>query len=112
MTSLDWGYFAGQKEQSKKKRKRHSDVNGVGGLDQGDVVIAFGTNKSDIRMFSPSIDKIVGTLSGAHDKGIKNFKFTAGRPGQEGWSIGDDNKLVQWDLRSSQSTRLATFFIG
>lgn len=106
MTSLDWGYFsAKQSDQSKKKRKRHSDANGdTDGLDQTDVVIAFGTNKSDIRMYSPSIDKIVGTLSGVHDKGIKDFKFTANKP-LEGWSIGDDNKLVHWDLRTGQSTR-------
>ncbi|KAJ5441114.1 Small-subunit processome Utp12 [Penicillium cf. griseofulvum] len=91
--------------QFEKKRKRGSDVNGaVDGLDQGDIVVAFGTNTSDIRMYSPSEDKVVGTLTGAHDKGIKDFKFTADRP-QEAWSIGGDNKLVQWDLRTGQSTK-------
>ncbi|KAJ5160825.1 uncharacterized protein N7482_007829 [Penicillium canariense] len=109
VTSLDWGYYGGQgksRDQSKKKRKRGSDVNGaVDGLDQGDVVVAIGTSTSEIRMFSPSEDKVVGTLSGAHDKGIKDFKFTAERPGQEGWSIAGDNKLVQWDLRTGQSIR-------
>lgn len=109
VTSLDWGYYGGQgrnRDQSKKKRKRGSDVNGaVEGLDQGDVVVAFGTSTSDIRMFSPSEDKVVGTLTGAHDMGIKDFKFTAGRPAQEAWSIGGDNKLVQWDLCTGQSIR-------
>ncbi|KAJ5489686.1 hypothetical protein N7539_004576 [Penicillium diatomitis] len=107
VTSLDWGYYGGKnKDQSKKKRKRGSDVNGdIDGLDQGDVVVAFGTSTSDIRMFSPSEDKVVGTLTGAHDKGIKDFKFSAEKPGQEAWSIGGDNKLVQWDLRTGQSVR-------
>jgi U3 small nucleolar RNA-associated protein 5 len=108
ITSLDWGYYGGQgkgRDQSKKKRKRGSDVNGVDGLDQGDVVVAFGTSNSEIRMFSPSEDKVVGTLTGAHEKGIKDFKFTAGRPAEEAWSIGGDNKLVQWDLRTGQSVR-------
>ncbi|KAJ5777533.1 hypothetical protein N7520_000779 [Penicillium odoratum] len=108
ITSLDWGYYSGQgksRDQSKKKRKRGSDVNGVDGLDQGDVVVAFGTSTSEIRMFSPSEDKIVGTLTGTHEKGIKDFKFTAGRPAQEAWSIGGDNKLVQWDLRTGKSVR-------
>ncbi|KAJ5884491.1 hypothetical protein N7504_012063 [Penicillium tannophilum] len=108
ITSLDWGYYGGQgksRDQSKKKRKRGSDVNGVDGLDQGDVVVAFGTSNSDIRMFSPSEDKVVGTLTGAHEKGIKDFKFTAGRPAEEAWSIGGDNKLVQWDLRTGKSVR-------
>ncbi|KAJ5762446.1 uncharacterized protein N7511_005828 [Penicillium nucicola] len=109
ITSLDWGYYGGSgkgRDQSKKKRKRGSDVNGaIDGLDQGDIVVAFGTSTSDIRMYSPAEDKIVGTLTGAHEKGIKDFKFTADRPGQEAWSIGGDNKLVQWDLRTGQSIK-------
>ncbi|KAL3452496.1 Dip2/Utp12 family-domain-containing protein [Aspergillus insuetus] len=106
VTSLDWGYYAGRKEQSKKKRKRQSDVNGANdGLDQGDVVVAFGTNTSDIRMYSPSEDKIVGSLTGGHTGGVKDFKFTADRP-QEGWSVGGDNKLIQWNLVTGQRTRV------
>ncbi|BCS20641.1 small subunit (SSU) processome component [Aspergillus puulaauensis] len=106
VTSLDWGHHAGRRDQSKKKRKRPSDVNGAAdGLDQSDVVVAFGTNTSDIRMYSPAEDKIVGTLAGGHTGGIRDFKFTADRP-QEGWSIGGDNKLVQWDLATGQTTRV------
>ncbi|KAL1864971.1 Small subunit (SSU) processome component [Paecilomyces lecythidis] len=111
ITSLDWGYYYGDRQrpreqQSKKKRKRSSGVNGaVDGLDKGDAVVAFGTSTSDIRMYSPSEDKVVGTLSGIHENGIRDFKFTAKRPGLEGWSIGGDNKLVQWDLRTGQSIR-------
>lgn len=107
VTSLDWGYYTGKnRDQSKKKRKRGSDVNGnADGFDQGDVVVAFGTSNSEIRMFSPTEDKVVGTLTGAHEKGVKDFKFTAGRPGQEGWSIGGDNKLIQWDLRTGKTIR-------
>lgn len=104
VTSLDWGHYYGRRDQSKKKRKRPSDVNGTAELDPGDVVVAFGTNASDIRMFSPAEDKIVGTLAGGHTGGVKDFKFTADRP-QEGWSIGGDNKLVQWDLVTGQRTR-------
>ncbi|PYH45229.1 WD40 repeat and Utp12 domain-containing protein [Aspergillus saccharolyticus JOP 1030-1] len=107
VTSLDWGYFIGRqkdKDLSKKKRKRNSDINGDA-FDQGDVVVAFGTNTSEIKMYSPVEDKIVGTLADAHEKGIRDFKFTSSRPGQEGWSIGGDNKLVQWDLRTGQKTR-------
>lgn len=111
ITSLDWGYYYGDRQrpreqQSKKKRKRSSGVNGaVDGLDKGDAVVAFGTSTSEIRMYSPSEDKVVGTLSGIHENGIRDFKFTAKRPGLEGWSIGGDNKLVQWDLRTGQSIR-------
>ncbi|KAL4887076.1 Dip2/Utp12 family-domain-containing protein [Aspergillus karnatakaensis] len=106
VTSLDWGHYAGRRDQSKKKRKRHSDVNGTNdGLDQGDVVVAFGTNTSDIRIYSPTEDVIVATLTGGHVGGVKDFKFTADRP-QEGWSIGGDNKLIQWDLLTGQKTRV------
>ncbi|RAL03993.1 WD40 repeat and Utp12 domain-containing protein [Aspergillus ibericus CBS 121593] len=108
VTSLDWGYYPSSKkdrdQHSKKKRKRHSDINGDG-FDQGDVVVAFGTSASEIRMYSPVEDKIVGTLANGHEKGIRDFKFTTSRPGQEGWSIGGDNKLVQWDLYTGQRTR-------
>lgn len=107
VTSLDWGYYNNSgkgRDLSKKKRKRGSDVNGApDGLDQGDIVVAFGTNTSDIRMYSPTEDKVVGTLSGAHEKGIKDFKFTAARPAEEAWSVGGDNKLVQWDLRTGKT---------
>ncbi|PYI02195.1 NUC189-domain-containing protein [Aspergillus sclerotiicarbonarius CBS 121057] len=108
VTSLDWGYYpSGKKDRdqhAKKKRKRHSDINGDG-FDQGDVVVAFGTSASEIRMYSPVEDKIVGTLANGHEKGIRDFKFTSSRPGQEGWSIGGDNKLVQWDLYTGQRTK-------
>ncbi|KAJ5349615.1 Small-subunit processome Utp12 [Penicillium brevicompactum] len=106
VTSLDWGYYNNSgkgRDLSKKKRKRGSDVNGApDGLDQGDIVVAFGTNTSDIRMYSPTEDKVVGILNGAHEKGIKDFKFTAARPAEEAWSVGGDNKLIQWDLRTGK----------
>lgn len=109
VTSLDWGYYPGKQQkdqQSKKKRKRPSDVNGAGeGSDQGDVIVAFGTSSSDVRLYSPAEDKIVGSLTGGHERGIRDFKFTAGQSAQDGWSIGGDDKLVQWDLRSGQSLR-------
>ncbi|KAL1969535.1 hypothetical protein VTN77DRAFT_8973 [Rasamsonia byssochlamydoides] len=107
ITSLDWGYYHREREQqSKKKRKRNSGVNGaVDDVDGGDVVVAFGTSTSEIRMYSPIEDKVIATLSGGHAGGIKDFKFTARRSSTEGWSIGGDNKLVQWDLRTGRSIR-------
>lgn len=108
ITSLDWGYCPGRQkdQQSKKKRKRLSDANGVGdGSDQGDVVVAFGTTSSDIRMYSPAEDKIVSSFANGHERGVRDFKFTAGQSAQDGWSIGGDDKLVQWDLRTGQRLR-------
>ncbi|KAI9367799.1 Dip2/Utp12 family-domain-containing protein [Aspergillus egyptiacus] len=56
-------------------------------------------------MYSPAEDKIVGTLTGGHTGGVRDFKFTANRP-QEGWSIGGDHRLVQWDLVTGQRTKV------
>lgn len=108
ITSLDWGYYGdakGREQHQKKKRKRSSGVNGaVAEESEGDVVVAFGTSTSEIRMYSPAEDKITGTLSGVHERGIRDFKFTIQKP-SEGWSIGGDGKLVQWDLRKGHSIR-------
>ncbi|ODH45444.1 hypothetical protein ACO22_00014 [Paracoccidioides brasiliensis] len=119
ITSLDWGSYGDSlnsrdhHQHMKKKRKRSSSgVNGIADVDANasvaveNVVIAFGTSSSDIRMYSPAEDRIVGTLSGGHEKGIRDFKFTAKSPVAEGWSIGGDGKLVQWDLRTGRSTRV------
>lgn len=111
ITSLDWGCYGDSRrardQPSKKKRKRSSGVNGA--ADAGDVVVAFGTSASDIRMYSPSEDKIVSTLFGGHERGVRDFKFTSNKPGSEGWSIGGDGKLVQWDLQTGRSIRCSSF---
>ncbi|KAG5295051.1 U3 small nucleolar RNA-associated protein 5 [Histoplasma ohiense] len=115
ITSLDWGFYGDshhrdRDQHMKKKRKRGSSgVNGIANADggnSGNVVIAFGTSTSDIRMYSPAEDRIVGTLSGGHEKGIRDFKFTVNTPAAEGWSIGGDGKLVQWDLKAGRSIRV------
>jgi U3 small nucleolar RNA-associated protein 5 len=55
-------------------------------------------------MFSPAEGKIIGTLQGVHERGIKDFKFS--HPDHtEGWSIGGDGKLVQWDLIEGRAIR-------
>ncbi|EEH40635.1 hypothetical protein PAAG_02611 [Paracoccidioides lutzii Pb01] len=121
ITSLDWGSYGDSlnsrdhHQHMKKKRKRSSSgVNGIADIDADasvgveNVVIAFGTSSSDIRMYSPAEDRIVGTLSGGHEKGIRDFKFTAKSPVAEGWSIGGDGKLVQWDLRTGRSIRVVS----
>ncbi|WEW60843.1 Small subunit (SSU) processome component [Emydomyces testavorans] len=111
ITSLDWGYFgdshADRDQHLKKKRKRSSDVNGVVDVSgPGDVVVAFGTSSSEVRMYSPAEGKIVGALSGGHERGIRDFRFTIQKPGAEGWSIGGDGKLVQWNLQTGNATRV------
>jgi U3 small nucleolar RNA-associated protein 5 len=98
---LEWGYYgATYREQTstpKKKRKREQDPN------EG-AVVAYGTSTSEICIFSPSEGKVVTTLRGGHDRSVLDFKFSR-TDYREGWSIGDDGKLVQWDLVRDQSIR-------
>jgi U3 small nucleolar RNA-associated protein 5 len=114
ITSLDWGYYRGDRprdreQKLKKKRKRETGANGlVNGVGDEDVVVAFGTSVSEIRMYSPIEDRLVGTLSGGHDRGIKDFKFTTTRLCTDGWSIGGDNKLAHWDLQAGRCLRWET----
>lgn len=65
---------------------------------------AFGTNQTEICMFSPSQGNVVGTLQGGHDAAIRDFRFLESDYSQ-GFSIGEDAKLVQWDLRKSKPIR-------
>lgn len=110
ITSLDWGYYEDSSRDGdrhmKKRRKRSSGINGAVDVPgNGEIVVAFGTSSSDIRMYSPTEDKIVGILTGGHERGIRDFKFTANKQAVEGWSIGGDGKLVQWDLKTGKSIR-------
>lgn len=75
-------------------------VNGDLPKDQtSNVVVAFGTSDSEVHMFSPAEAKVVGSLSEAHTQGIKDFRFADNGIRAEGWSIGGEGRLVQWDLR-------------
>lgn len=101
VTCLDWGrYGQSFREQStpnKKKRKRTQDG-------QQDVVVAYGTSASEICMYSSAEGKVVGTLKGGHKRGIKDFRFVS-EDNLQAWSLGGDDKLVQWDLQSDQVLR-------
>lgn len=102
VTSLAWGYYGtsyrdSQQESSKKKRKRDQDAG-------GNVVVAYGLDNSDVCIFSPAEGKIVCVLSGVHEQGIKDFQFVVEDQSQ-GWSIGGDGNLVQWDLTINKATR-------
>ncbi|KAL9109328.1 MAG: hypothetical protein Q9187_008184, partial [Circinaria calcarea] len=109
ISCLDWGHYSTKDrsfldQPSKKKRKRSENINGYESI-QSDVVLAFGTSESEIHMFSPNEAKIVGTLKGAHTQGIRDFRFAGKEDSREGWSLGGDGVLVQWDLWKGTSIR-------
>ena len=107
INSLDWGYFGsgGKQSQGKNKKRKRQQANGVNeDFTPEQAVIALGTSESDIRFFSPSEDKIVGTLKAGHERGVQAFKFTENSY-SEGWSIGGDGELVQWDIYTQKPLR-------
>lgn len=100
ITCLDWGYYgaAYRDQKQNKKRKRGQDKT------EG-AVVAYGTSTSEICMFSPAEAKVIGTLSGGHERTVTDFKFSPSTDYREGWSIGEDQKLIQWDLSKNQAIR-------
>jgi U3 small nucleolar RNA-associated protein 5 len=102
ISCLDWGYYgaayrAERQSSSKKKRKRDQD-------NHEGAVVAYGTSTSEICIFSPTEGKIVGMLRGAYERGVTDFRFSRADY-NDGWSLGDGAKLVQWDLSENQPIR-------
>lgn len=97
---LDWGKYAKSRTNPKSNKKPRY------GLSE-DAVIAYGTSESEICIFSPAEGKLVETLTGAHERGVYDVKFSQNRI-DEAWSIGGDATLVQWDLKSTKAIR----FVG
>lgn len=109
ISCLDWGVNGehrsdGHHQGSKNKRKRSDKLNGTV-PDPKDVVVALGMSDSEIRLFSPSESKVVAVLQGEHTQGVRDFRFSHGELKDNGWSIGGDGKILQWDLRKRKSIR-------
>lgn len=107
--SLDWGYLGGGAAAasgplSTKKRKRLDEVNGID-ASRNHVVIAAATNRSEIQFFSAAGTHATTSLQTPHASGVKDFKFTKYGLSEEGWSLGMDKKLVQWNLRDQAAIR-------
>ena len=92
----------GHYSKSKSKSQRASQKSKIGANE--DVVVAYGTSDSEICIFSPAEGKPAAYLTGGHERGIYDFKFSQHSP-QEAWSIGGDSTLVQWDLSSNKPLR-------
>ncbi|KAL9014725.1 MAG: hypothetical protein Q9173_000624 [Seirophora scorigena] len=111
ITCLAWGYHGRNtwehyRKEPKKKRKRTRQANGTTPTDNArDVVLAFGTSDSKIHLYSPAAASIIGVLKDAHTQGVRDFSFVDAGRCPEGWSIGGDGKLVQWDLRTGINIR-------
>jgi U3 small nucleolar RNA-associated protein 5 len=109
ITSLDWGFYGDadhllERKTSKKKKRRLEEANGIKPR-SGDVVLALGTNRSEIHFLSPANAKVIASLKSGHKSGVKAFKFTNYGLEGTGWSLGADKKLVQWNLRDQTILR-------
>ena len=108
---LDWGcpdknHRDRRHQGSNRKRKRHGGINGIKTVEPSmDAVVAMGTSQSEISIFSVNQAKIVGTLTGVHTQGIKDFKFVKAGTQFEGWSLDGGGRIIQWDLRHHTSVR-------
>lgn len=94
ITCLDWGYAKGQVSGTPRNKTKKKD----------DILLAYGTSSSDICLFSPTEARVLGELSGVHERGILDLKFSQVNP-HEAWSIGGDGKLVQWDVQARKALR-------
>lgn len=111
LTCLDWGYYGfdtleKDRPTTRKKRKRNDASNGTGFEPRNDKIsLAFGTNTSEIQLYSVAEAKVVGSLKDGHTQGIRDLKFVQDGLSGECWSIGGDSKLVQWNLHSKEALR-------
>ncbi|KAG8531077.1 uncharacterized protein KY384_004434 [Bacidia gigantensis] len=114
ITCVDWGRYGGPRHSKQHgevpKKRKHTELQDstAEGIEDERIVVAYGTNRSQINFYSPLEGKTVGTLKGGHTQGIQDFKFGDPQRPQQAWSIGGDSKIVQWDLASSRALRIVS----
>ncbi|MCJ1312332.1 Small subunit (SSU) processome component [Agyrium rufum] len=109
ITCLEWGRYPRRGptksiEPSRKRRKTASGKN-TSNVEDSDVVIAYGTGGTKLQFYSPAEARIIDTLDLEHEQGIRDFKFAEFEGSLEGWSLGGDGKLKQWNLRKHANIR-------
>lgn len=99
---LDWGRYPHSKPKSQSRNQKSPKSSQTPANE--DVVVAYGTSDSEICIFSPTENKLVVTLVGAHERGVYDVKFSQ-HSNDDLWSIGGDSTLVQWNLQSGNPTK-------
>jgi U3 small nucleolar RNA-associated protein 5 len=94
VTSLSWAIFnsSSSKQQQRKKRKR-SSVAGQGKILE-DLVVAIGTNKGSILLFSPSQGAIVHKITDIHSVPVTSLEAA----GSILWSCDYSSVVSSYDL--------------
>ena len=100
ITCLDFGFYTQPNDSQKDKKRKRENVDEK----RGTPIVAFGTSTNNICFLSTAEDKVLYELAGGHSRGIRDFKFNHENL-EEAWSIGGDNKLVQWNTSQQKPLR-------
>lgn len=107
------GSKGGLKKAQKKKRKRSLTTTG-GSLDLShaadleNALVAIGTNKGDILLFSPVQGSIIFTLSGVHAVPVTSLAADS-ISSSKLWSCDNSGRVSEWDLTLQKSIRSFAF---
>ena len=103
ITCLDWGCYGPRHDDGgksrKKRRKLEQQMNGDATSHGGDdMVVALGTDRAEVELYSPAEVKVIATLRDGHAQGIVNIRFQNHGQSSRAWSLGGDERLVEWDV--------------
>ena len=104
---------SGLKKVQKKKRKRSLTTSGtvpdpVQSSDIENALVAIGTNKGDILIFSPAQSTVLFTLSGVHAVPVISLAADS-ISGTQLWSCDSTGRVGEWDLTTQKSIRSFVF---
>jgi U3 small nucleolar RNA-associated protein 5 len=66
-------------------------------------VIALGTDRGDVLLYSTATGSVNVRLAGAHTSAVRDVSLT--RDGRIAYSCSDDGKIVEWDLVTGEAKR-------
>lgn len=117
--TLTWVYATigkgGINKLQKKKRKRSltatANGNGLANAAESDIenaLIAVGTNKGDILLFSPAQNAVIFTLSGVHAVPVTSLASDSTTTSKL-WSCDNSGRVAEWDLQAQKTVRSFMF---
>ncbi|PVV04130.1 hypothetical protein BB560_001373 [Smittium megazygosporum] len=113
-TCISWGaVIVNKSEFSSSARKRtktgkpipNQSKLDVAGIDGTVKFVAIGLKSSDILIFSPSSNKIIGKLSGVHTSAISDISFVYSNNSYRCWSCDLSGLVVEWDILNCTAIR-------
>lgn len=115
--ALIWVYSGsgkGVKKTPKKKRKRtgenstNNNNNNNSSSDIENALVAIGTNKGDILLFSPAQGTLVGSLTGVHAVPVTSLAIDS-ISNNKLWSCDNSGRIGEWDVSLQKNLRSFAF---